>query len=330
MRFAVVGNRHGHVFGMVRQVLAHPECELVAVAEDNPECLAGLTSLGDFPAYEDYRRMFDVEDVDAIILVTANHEKADAIEEAVDRGLHVLVDKPVVTTLEGLARIERALARKSRTVYPWFTMRFNSIYLAASRVVSDGLVGRVINCYVQNPHKLQLAGKQPWELDENMNGGAIVDLGCHSVDLVRWFSGSEVVEVTAYHSNLKFPQIPDFKDNGAILLKLENGSTALLRTDWLSALGAADFMDYLLIVSGDGGALEVRDGADKHVRYATDADDFALLDPVEPSHGMIQDFLNNTRGDRPTVLTTKDALEATRVTLYARQSADEGRTVRIP
>ena len=104
--------------------------------------------------------MFDVEDVDAIILVTANHEKADAIEEAVDRGLHVLVDKPIVTTLEGLARIERALARKSRTVYPWFTMRFNSIYLAASRVVSDGLVGRVINCYVQNPHKLQLAGKQ--------------------------------------------------------------------------------------------------------------------------------------------------------------------------
>ena len=330
MRFAVVGNRHGHVFGMVRQVLAHPDCEIAAVAEDRPECLAELTALGDFSAYHDYRRMLDVEEVDAIILVTANNEKADAIEEAVNRGLHVLVDKPVVTSIEGLSRVEQALARNSRVIYPWFTMRFTSIYRAASRVVSDGLVGRVINCYVQNPHKMQLADRKPWELDDTMNGGAIVDLGCHSVDLVRWFSGKEVVEVTAHHANLKFPQIPNFQDHGAILLKLEDGSSALLRTDWLSALGAADFMDYLMIVAGDDGALEVRDGLDKHVRFATDSDDFRLVDPVEPPHGMIQDFLNNVRGDSPTLLTTKDAIEATRVTLYARQSADEGRTLRIP
>jgi predicted dehydrogenase len=191
-------------------------------------------------------------------------------------------------------------------------------------------VGKVINCYVQNPHKLLLEDRKSWELDEDVNGGAIVDLGCHSVDLVRWFSGSEIIEVTAYHSNLKFPQIANFKDNGAILLRMKDGSTALLRTDWLSALGAADFMDYFLIISGDNGALEVRDGADKHVRYATDTRGFSLVDPVEPSHGMIQDFLNNVRGNGPTVLTTRDAMEATRVTLHARRSADEGRTLQIP
>ena len=329
MRFAVVGNRHGHVFGMARQVMAHPDCEVVAVAEDDPECLAALGSLGGFSAYEDYRRMLDVEAVDAIILATANNEKAEAIVEALQRGLHVLVDKPVVTSLEGLYKVEGELARTDLTIYPWFTMRFTPFFLGANRLVVEGRVGKVINCYVQNPHKLRLERMKSWELDERINGGAIVDLGCHSIDIVRWFSGSEVVEVTAHHSNLKFPQIANFKDNASLLLRMQDGSTALLRTDWLSALGAADFMDYLLIISGDNGALEVRDGADKHVRYATDTCDFVLGNPVEPSHGMIQDFLNNVHGGDPTVLTTKDAIEATRVTLYARQSADEGRTLQI-
>ncbi len=330
MRFAIVGNRHGHVLGMAKQVMAHPECEIVAVAEDMPSYLEELRALGDFSSYEDYRAMMDAENVDAVIVTNANNEKADAITEALDRGLHVLVDKPVVTTLEGLAQVERALEGTKLVVYPWFTMRFNAIFIAAGRAIAEGRVGTMINCFIQNPHKLRHEGMEPWKLDEDLNGGAIVDLGCHSVDIVRWFTGSEFTEVTAHHSNLKFPQIPKFKDNGALLLKLMDGSSALVRTDWLSALGAGDFMDYFLSLTGTNGALEVRDGPDKHVRYATDTADFELVEPVDPPHGMIQDFLNNARGDGETLLTTKDALEASRVTLYARQSAEEGRTLPIP
>lgn len=330
MRFGIVGNRHGHVFGMAKQVAEHPECDVVAVAEDHPPALEELGKLGDLPAYSDYRRMLDQESLDAIILTTANNEKADVIAQCIERGVNVLADKPVLTTLRGLSAVEDSLRAHGGVVYPWFTMRFNQIFYAAHRTVAEGKVGKVINCFVQNPHKLRYENMEPWKLHEDLNGGVIVDLGCHSVDLVRWFTGSDVAQVTARHSNLKFPQIDNFKDNGVILLELRDGSSALLRTDWHSALGAADFMDYFLSLTATGGALEVRDGADKHVRYATDESEYVRVEPMAPPHDMIQDFVNNVTGEGETVLTTRDAIEATRVTLVARQSAIEGRSYTIP
>lgn len=326
---AIIGNRSGHVFGMARQVLAHPEFELVAAAEDHAPALAELRQLGDFAYYSDYRKMLDAEKIDGVIVCTANNRKAEAIASALERNIHVLADKPLATTFDGLEAMERALAKSSGTLYPWFTMRFNHYFFSARKLVNDGDLGQVINCFVQGPHKMRVEAAKSWLLDEEQNGGVLLDIGCHKVDLVRWFTGSEVTEVTAYHSNMKFPDLKDFHDNGTMLLEMRDGSTALIRTDWLTPLAAEYFMDYFLSLTGSKGALEVRDGADKLVRYSSDTIGTTAVAPTPPPHDMIQDFLNSASGRAPVILTPKDALEATRVTLFARESARNRRTMRV-
>jgi len=329
MRFGVIGNRHPHIFSLIREAQAHPGVELVAVAEDHPPSLQKLREAVPGNAYADYREMLEQERLEAVLLAPVNSKKAAAVVDLLERGIHALADKPLLTTAEDLARVEAAHRRSGAALYLALTMRFDPYYIAARRAVAGGAIGKIVNCFVQGPHKLRPQTRDPWMLNDEENGGVTIDLGCHDVDLIRWFTGAELAEITAYESNMKFPQLKGFTDNCATIMRMTDGSTALIRIDWMTPGAASYHMDFRLMMTGAEGMMEVRHGPENLVQYASDASDTAVVGPVDPPHGLIQDFLYACAGRSDTLLTARDAIEATRITLLARQSAREGRTVSV-
>ena len=207
MRLAIIGAQHGHVLGITRQLIAEDGVELVAVAEAEASVREETAAAFGVPGIEDYRELLDGS-IDAAALAPINNEKGDVAVACLEAGVSVLLDKPAVTTLDDLDRLEAA-AQGEAALSCALTLRFSGPYLAAKRAIEAGEIGQVVSSMAQRPHKCGPARRPAWFFDRELNGGALLDLCIHDVDAVRWLHGSEPTGVAAQHGATRFRRVPD-------------------------------------------------------------------------------------------------------------------------
>ena len=169
MRLAIIGAQHGHVLGITRQLVAEDGVELVAVAEAEASVREETAAAFGVPGIEDYRDLLDGS-IDAAALAPINNEKGDVAVACLESGVSVLLDKPAVTTLEDLDRLEAA-AGGSAALSCALTLRFNGPYVAAKRAIEAGEIGQVVSSMAQRPHKCGPARRPAWFFDRELNGG---------------------------------------------------------------------------------------------------------------------------------------------------------------
>ena len=177
-----------------------------------------FTSLEDALAHGDF---------DAVDLMLP-HDLHEALTlQAFEAGKHVLLEKPMATTLDGCERILTA-ARESGTV---FMVAENAQYwpelVAARDLINGGRIGDIVSAhtnYVLNPTQLPSVAKEPWRMEKmRMGGGIVIDGGSHWLRPMRMWMG-EVVEVVA---SLAYPYAAMQGESLAhALLRFESGKTA--------------------------------------------------------------------------------------------------------
>ncbi|MBM4437349.1 MAG: Gfo/Idh/MocA family oxidoreductase [Actinobacteria bacterium] len=336
MRLAIIGLQHFHIVGIARAAAARPDFEIVGVAERDATLREQIAAEFKIPAYADYRDLLAAGRIDAAGLAPINSEKGALIVACLEAGVHVLVDKPAVTTLEDLARVEEALGRRRAHLYCALTLRFAPNYVAAQRLVARGEIGRVVSSYAQRPHKLGIVRRPAWMFQRATYGGPTLDLGIHDIDMLRWIHGCEPAATWARESNARFTEHADFADHFEVMLQMTDGSTGFVKGSWLTPDAAPWHGDTRLFVEGSLGYLEVRDHPEPALIANTTGEprtvsDFERSEEIEPAahqRGMLQDFLAMTRGQTDTVLRQADVIESHRWALLARQSADTGGLVR--
>ena len=97
IRLAVAGLTHGHVWGLLEQWAAQPEVELTAVADPTP--LLENARARFQRAYADWQRMLDAESPDVVLACADNRTSAAIAITAMQRGAHVMVEKPMAADL---------------------------------------------------------------------------------------------------------------------------------------------------------------------------------------------------------------------------------------
>jgi predicted dehydrogenase len=205
--------------------------------------------------------------------------------------------------------------------------RYHPLTYTVKKAIDDGKIGKVVYCIINLPHRLNRPMRTHAMINETLNGGVIVDITCHGYDLVRWYTGSEIAEVTAYHGNMRFTEIDNFKDNGLCLFKMQDGSTAFVGADWLSPDGGG-IRPFFFIV-GTGGTLEIKMDT-KEVILCTNETPPEVLQPVKPELSMREDFIAAIKSsDHKRIYTNKDIIETMRGVILARQSAENGETIRF-
>ena len=134
------------------------------------------------------------------------------------------------------------------------TMRTQPNYLAMREAVAQGLIGEITQLGGQKSYRL---GERPeWVKHRETFSGIIPYVGIHIMDLARWISGREFVEVMAYASNVSHPEIGDMEDNGCVLAKLDNGASAAFRLDYCRPAAAPTHGDDRLRLAGHLGVIE--------------------------------------------------------------------------
>jgi len=347
MRLAIIGS-YGHV-GVVLAGLAEAGgVELAAAARWGPEDPLGFLSrpargnarrLENLPVYGDAARMLEEVRPDLAAVFTPLHLLAEHSTAAVEAGCHVISEKPLATTLEGLGRLRRAVDRAGVEVAAMFTARGEPAFRTLRKAVLEGRVGEPIYAAAQKSYPF--AERDEFYKTRETYGGTIPWVGIHAIDYIHYCTGLDYRRVAAIASNMAHPSRPGMEDQGGLLAELSNGGAAVINFDYLRPWGRAErpWGDDRLRVAGTEGVIETRLGApwssapDESPAQAMAVElitpDSAERLPLEPARNVFADFVASLEGKAPAPVTTDESFRMTEVALKARDAQDSGRFVAV-
>jgi predicted dehydrogenase len=216
MKVAVIGL--GGISGThVKQWQKLP-VELVAGSDINPEAVAKAEAQG-LQGYSDWRQMLDEVQPDAVSICTPPFLHREMAVECLQRGIHVLCEKPMAATLEDGEVMAAAAASASSKLMIAYCHRFHGPILKLKEVLDSGILGQIvffrgaftgmIEFTTNHRANLQMAG-----------GGALMDNGSHAADLYQFLLG-KFARVSCRAGTLL--QNMETDDVGIILFTGENG-----------------------------------------------------------------------------------------------------------
>jgi predicted dehydrogenase len=235
-RVAVLGLGHWYsAYGLARSLPEYAKAELVAAAwHDKPQLDAFTSSFG-VRGYTDYAELLKKEDVDIVHIAAPVSELRDLTVMAARAGKHMVLGKPMAMTLQQADEMVDAVEKAGVTCMPFQgIMRLRCADLKTR--LDKGEIGDLI--LIHQTSRWSIAedwygsGRPGWFADpKHVPGGAFIDEGIYWIDLFRWLSGSEVVEVEARMRNLVHKDI-GVEDWGMGTFTFANGIIATLEAGW--------------------------------------------------------------------------------------------------
>lgn len=171
-------------------IKAHPDVNLVGVCDATGYLLDILAKYTGVKTYKDLTKMLDEAAPDAIIVATPTHLHAGMIRTALERGIHVFCEKPLVLDpADGVALAELAAARGLVTQVGYHN-RFVGAFSEAKRLIDAGAIGTVNSALAEayGPVVLKPAGRT-WRSQRATGGGCLYDYAAHPLNLLTWYLG---------------------------------------------------------------------------------------------------------------------------------------------
>lgn len=354
LRVGIIGMGLWAAYEHVPNLRATGRAEVVAAARRNPERLALAQRELNIPqVYTDYREMLAKADLDAVVVSTPHNFHLEPTLTALERGLHVLLEKPLATSIADARAILQAVNRSDRVVAMGVNGRGERLGQTAHQVIADGQIGRlrqinavqtldfrifredfpIAQSFLQGLGSSELLktlaldflSSGAWRNDpQQMGGDMFSDSGAHLVDGLLWMAGAPAIEVLAY--------APKDRPTGAAILTVQ----ALLANDVILSITFNDNIamgnefamrgNRHLTAFGDGGTLAI-DSANNIILEKNGARQTVPVEgsAISPAAGFVASVLDGA----PVMATVEDACHAVELIQSAYQSAAERRLVRI-
>jgi predicted dehydrogenase len=243
LRIGIIGIGGFALLSHVPNLKKTGKVEIVAICRRDAEALAQTKAyLGVPEAYTDWRAMLGQSDLDAVLVITPHHLHCEQTMAALERGLHVLVQKPMALTSEDAWKMVDAAERAGRVLTVAYGARGSPASRAAKHALAEGAIGpvRQINVAVsyhrrwlwetegghaQIPEaftKMALGLLEKTDIPESLypdwgeeghwrrdpaqhGGGAFINMGIHSVDMALWLAGAPPAAVAAFQESTGLP-----------------------------------------------------------------------------------------------------------------------------
>lgn len=210
----------------------HPQTNLIGMYNRTPgKATALMESHGvDALEYESMDDLFNDDRVQIIASCTTPDVRPEHIVRAAETGRHVVIEKPVALTREGVEQIRKAVTTAGVKSVTSYVLRWNPQLETIRALVDDGVVGDLI--YAEADYWHPVKKDYPcydWIVGKEIGGSAFIAAGVHAVDSIRWLGG-EVVEVSAFSAGPKKNLDYTYDPVVVASLKFENGAVGKLST----------------------------------------------------------------------------------------------------
>ncbi|NDV96055.1 gfo/Idh/MocA family oxidoreductase [Dysgonomonas sp. 521] len=238
LRLGVAGLSHGHLWEVLSR-LDRGDFEVVGVAEKNIQLWDNKllkAKVANNLFFQDLDDMLDQTKPEAVIVYESIYDHLRVVEACAPRGIHVMVEKPLATTVEQAQRIAE-LAKKYNIMVltnyetTWYPANHKA-YELVNKEQSVGKISR-INVYDGHSGPVEI-GCSPeflgWLTDPVKNGGgAVIDFGCYGANLSTWLMGGQKpVSVFATLKHQKPDVYPNVDDDATIVLEYPDVTTIIM------------------------------------------------------------------------------------------------------
>ena len=314
----VMGEIHAQAYAR------HPLANLVAVC-DVDEGRAGhvAAECGAVP-YVDAADLLARDDIDAVSICTPDPLHVEPTLAALAAGKHVLLEKPIATTLPDADTIVRAVRAASTKFMVGFIVRFDPRYARVKDMIDSGQLGQL--------ETLSARRHNSFAAQDVLRGRVSVlsFLGVHDFDIMCWMAGSRPVRVyTESVARVLKSKGFDVEDQTFTLIRFENGVAGCADIGWALPTTHPRKADFKLQAIGSQGVVDIdmmEQGLRAYVEgQGTQFPSFGHSIDAEVSH-----FIECVLEDRPTLVTAEDGRVALEVSLAAQRSADSNEVVNLP
>lgn len=334
LNFAIIGYDHAHLPKYAPAINGHPRARLVAVVAFGANRPLARQDAERFGAryLEDLDRLWAAGHIDAVYIGTPPNQHLAVIREAAPRGIHILCDKPLATTLHEADAILGLTEKHAVKLMVPFNPRYQLPVMKLKGMIDTGELGTLKHIHATKYGKLPrgLPGLDTsWFFDRAQAGfGGFGDIGIHAIDALRWLAGSEVREVFATIDRMMHDDI-GVDDIGAGVLEFDNGVIASLQSGWVNPAGNPTWLSVSFEVIGTAGAVLIeKPYHDFAVADATRSEYLPWLRADVPM--LVNEFIGAIEQGRAPAVTAADARAALEITLALYRSAQTRQPVSLP
>ena len=175
-------------------------------------------------AFDNIEELLAIDEIQAVYIASPVFCHKEQAYAAADAGKDILIEKPVGLTSEEAEEIAEYCDKRGVKLGVGFMMRFHAYHQKMKEIVQSGKIGEVVSA------RAQLTCWYPemencWRQDMKLSGGgAMMDMGVHCVDLIRFITGMDVKEAAGLVGNQVFNY--SVEDAGGVIMRLENGAVA--------------------------------------------------------------------------------------------------------
>ena len=254
IRFAVAGQ--GHIGKRhAEMIMRNPHCELVAVCDirSAEECKISYEGVN---FYSSLNELLDNEDqLDVLNICTPNGLHAEMALIALDRALHVVIEKPMALTKADAERVVFKSLAKNRSVFCVMQNRYSPPSVWLKEVMDQKMLGKLyhvqINCYWNRDERYYT--RQNWHGDGQLDGGTLFTQFSHFIDIMYWLFG-DIKNINGQFKDFNHQALTDFEDTGIVNFEFVNEGIGTL--NYSTAIFHENLESSLTII-GEKGTIKV-------------------------------------------------------------------------
>ncbi|MDW7662247.1 MAG: inositol 2-dehydrogenase [Bacillota bacterium] len=308
-----------------------PEATVISVADIclDDEKIAWAQKLGVKKIFEDAEKVIADPEIDAVLICSSTDSHSNLIIKSARAGKHIFCEKPLDFDIELIDKALKEVESANVKLQVGFVRRFDHNHKKVRDVVSSGKLGK--------PHIIKVTSRDPEPPPieyVKVSGGLFMDMMIHDFDMVRYLSGSEVTEVSAYGDVLIDDEIKKFDDidTAIVMMKLENGSIGVIDNSRRAGYG----YDQRTEVHCEGGCVQVTNDYPNTSMISTPAGVF-LEKPLwfflerynEAFISEINSFIYAISNNENPLVDGNAGLMPVKIALAAKKSLVEGRSIKI-
>lgn len=325
----------GHI-GMqhLMDIYCREDIRVEAVVDANPTAARTAAERCGVPAWgTDYREFLDSDRVDIVIIATYTNSHLPILLDCLAHHKHVLCEKPIGSTVEMGRAFVQAVKSAREKVLVAHILRHNASYQKMRELIQSGAIGEIRLVRMTQNHHTTWDWPRHRRLLEDCSPA--VDCGVHYFDVVQWFTGSRITEVTCFGAKT---QADASRDNfNLTTFRLENGCSGFYEVGWGESIRTCNVKEFI----GTKGRISLQmqisrewDGeeGDCITVYHSDTGVYETVNVpavYKNMYGQLRALIDMIEHDTDGNPTIDDVWSAFRVAQAAEESLQTGRTVQV-
>lgn len=306
----------------VDAALRAPSTRLAAVADVDAARAREIAAKAGCPAFDSLPSLLEGADVDLVVVATPDALHVEVVQQAAAAGMHVLLEKPLATTVEDGRTILAAVREAGVLFTVGHCLRFDPKYVELERRVSAGELGELATVYARRQNQVGAVDRLKGRVS------SLLFLAVHDIDIINWYVKSRPVSVyCASAAKIMRGKGYAVDDVSFTTIRYENGAVGVVESGWLLPPNYPRTGHFELVATGSRGVARL-DEFDEGLWVANETfKHIPLVDRLTPQ---LQHMAEAIIHGREPLVSGEDGYSAMEIALAAEVSAREGRVVELP